>query len=150
MSGPKGRDNQNFLDRYGQALVDNLQDVGKGVELIAQGQVSKGLDRGLQGGLGLYTYGASNVVTGGSSTTNERANQIADDKRAAAEVKNTQDIAVAANEDRLTKIKDRLSEEIRLRQKTPGRSQTLLTSSLTPSGTNTNTLLTAATSGVKR
>lgn len=60
-------------------------------------------------------------------------------------VDNTQALMLTAAEqaDKRKRIQTQLEEMIRLRQQAPGRSQTLLTSQLTPSSTNNQTLLTS-------
>jgi hypothetical protein len=50
----------------------------------------------------------------------------------------------AAEGARRAKIRTQLEESVRLRQRSPGRAATLLTSNLSPSGANNNTLLTSA------
>ncbi len=149
MTAPPKRDNQNFLDSFGAGLSDSAKDVANGVSLIAQGQVSRGIESAVQGNMGLATAGTSNLLFSGPAAAKKKG-EITADLAAQTLATNTADQAAAAEADRMNKVKTRLAEEIRLRQKTPGRQQTLLTSQVTPSATNTNSLLTTAATGSKR
>jgi hypothetical protein len=86
---------------------------------------------------------ASRVTSGGlvdlPTTQSEKAKA---EKKAAGLANEAVEMAAAEERKRLKSIEVRLQEEIRLRQKSPGKSQTLLTPAYAPNSQTTGTLLT--------
>ncbi len=135
------------IDQVKKSVESGVADVGKGLEQIAQGNVEQGL---LNTTVGQFnaTGGGSLLAAGGKGikgqTMEENAAKANADYEEATAASDARDAATAKETDRTTKIKNRLNEEIKLRQRQPGRAQTLLTTGMTPSASQTNTLLTSA------
>lgn len=149
MGGPKSADiltqvesipgSNLFLAPYNilpKGMKNSAKDVIGGAEDILKGKMSKGLSSMVAGNVGLLTMGLSQDVLPGRTLLAEKAG--AGGEQPAAPVEDPEKAA------RLLRIQNRLSEEIRLRQKTPGKAQTLLTTTLTPTSQSTGTLLTGA------
>lgn len=136
MGAPKGGD---FVGEIGKNIEYSAKDIVGGAEDVLKGNVSSGLSSMLAGNLGLNTMGISQVLLPGKTALTAKAKAAEDAKE--------QDRINSINmerEARLNRITTRLNEEIKLRQKAPGKAQTLLTSTLTPNSQMTGTLLTGA------
>jgi hypothetical protein len=120
-----------------QNIEYSLSDTGKAFDSLLHGNIGDAVKT--QFGAAAVLGSAGLLTSDGPSAT--RATEVAA-KDAAANNKSLTDQAAEAN--RLQQIQTRLQEEIALRQKSPGRNQTLLTSNLVPSATNPQTLLTSA------
>lgn len=127
-----------------QKLEDTAENVGRdlgtGIESIGQGNIGQGIDDIGAAHINAFTIGqAEKMGIKGRSALTREANAAAEG--AAADARSMSDMKGA---DRLTRIANRLNEAVRLRQKQPGKAQTLLTSQTPPSAENPNTLLTTA------
>lgn len=130
----------NEIDKIGKNLEYAGRDIGTGITQIARGDVSKGAKNLAAGYSTALTYGIDTPLTiRGQARTEAAASAAAKDRALTAEAAD-----MAKETDRRGRIATRLKEEIRLRQKQPGREQTLLTSTLTPNSQFTGTLLTGA------
>lgn len=135
------------IDRAKETLQNGIADISLGAQQLKEGNVEKGLTNL---GVGQFnTLGGGYILAAGGAPIK---GETALTKQAQAEA--NQATADAANytatqeASRQQKIKDRLSAEIGLRQKAPGKAQTLLTSTLTPNGVNNNSLLTSTLTGM--
>lgn len=130
----------NEIDKIGKNLEYAGRDAGKGLEQIGQGNVSAGVRNLASAYTTASNFGVDTPLTlRGQARTEAAASAAAKDKALTAEAAD-----MAKETDRRGRIATRLKEEIRLRQKQPGREQTLLTSTLTPNSQFTGTLLTGA------
>lgn len=134
MAGPKGP-----VATVKSGLSNSADDILTGVKQVASGRVEQGLTNYGAGILGTMSLGATQKYLPGETATTNAANDAA-----AAAATDTTLVKASEDQAKLDKINNRLKEEVRLRQKAPGKAQTLLTSTLTPNGTNTGTLLTGA------
>ncbi len=133
MSSPGG--GGGVLNNLYQNLEYGLRDVGKGVGQIASGNVGGGIGTTL-GGAYAAAFNTGTIAKGSGFNEAGQAeantlNQIDASGQAAFETRRRQE-----------GVNLLLDELIRMRTKTPGRSQTLLTSGITPNSTYTNSLLT--------
>lgn len=135
------------IERAKETFQSGFADISLGAQQLKEGNVEKGVTNlavgqfNAIGGGGLLAAGGA-PIKGETALTKQakaEADQVATD---AANYTATQEAS------RQQKIKDRLSAEIGLRQKAPGKAQTLLTSTLTPNGTNNNSLLTSTLTGM--
>ncbi len=118
-------------------------DVRLGFEQVGQGNIERGLNNILAGQSNLLTAGAHERAKFGFQGETMIKQNDAKDKEQQAQ--DAIDFANATEAMRKDKIITGLNEAVKLRKKTPGRSQTLLTSLNTPTENNTNSLLTQTT-----
>lgn len=137
----------NPIKRATQYLQDAANDIGKGTDKMLTGRFDEGATQFGQG----FIAGANPAgafipsLSMGSTTAAER--EARDAAKLQYDEARTLDRKVEGA--RRQRIIDRLSAEIALRQKAPGKNQTLLTQNLmtptvTPSALSTGTLLTSA------
>lgn len=134
MGGPKGP-----VKTIKEGLSNSADDILTSANQVGSGQVEQGLTNYGAGILGLMSTGFSQKYLPGETATTNAAKDAA-----AAAATDTTLVKASADQAKLDKINNRLKEEVRLRQKSPGKAQTLLTSTLTPNSTNTGTILTGA------
>lgn len=133
MGSPK-KNPGNFVENIGASINRGVQDYGKGLEQVVQGNVGKGLNNMLAGTAGIGSVGMSEKIGLVGQTTQEINAQT----QAAEEQQVIKDQAVATEDARLKAIQTSIEEQVNTRLRTPGRSQTLLGSgTLNPTGNNT-------------
>jgi hypothetical protein len=113
----------NIVGDVGAGLNRAVNDLGKGAQQIAKGDVERGLSNMVAGNVNLYTYGLAEKIGVKGQTGMEEDAKIA----AEQDAKDAQDMANAKEGARKDAIRKRLDAEVSVRMKAPGRSQTLLT-----------------------
>jgi hypothetical protein len=113
----------NVVGNIGASLNRAVNDLGKGAQQIAKGDVERGLSNVVAGQANLYTYGMAEKIGVKGETGMEEDAKIA----AEADAKDALDTANAKEGARKDAIRKRLDAEVSVRMKSPGRSQTLLT-----------------------
>lgn len=119
------------------SITRGLRGMAQGAGDVAQGRVGLGVGKMFGGYLNTVTGGATEGLLPGE----DKQLMMAEDAQAEAEAQYNADVA-AREAARRKRIETRVSQEVALRKRQPGRSQTLLTStpganSLFPSGNNT-------------
>ena len=125
-------------------------DIGRGATGIIQNVATLGMRGGnIQDSLRNIVAGQTNLMSLGATeklgVMGDTGKEVMSFEQQKAERQAKLEAEQAVEADRRQKIMTRLEEEIKLRQRQPGKSATLLTSTLTPNGQNTNTLLTSVT-----
>ncbi len=115
----------------------------QGLQDSARDLTSGDIERAAYGSINLATYGTARMAGMKSQTELERDAKTAADAEAADEA----NLTALTKQAKLDKIRNRLDAEVKLRQKSPGRQQTLLTSLLEPSKTNPQTALITTMNG---
>ena len=131
-----------------KSLQDTGNDINDTLDAVRNGN-SGGFAKGLVGLQGASSSAFGAVPAGNFLNLKSPSGQLADANAAKDQAmydQNTMNDQLTA--DRVNKVTTRLNEAVKLRQKQPGRAQTLLTSTLTgPNSGNPDTLLTSVSKG---
>lgn len=125
-----------------QGVTDSLNDIGTGVHQVLQGNVADGVSNYVAGTVGAVTGGLTQQILPGQTRTNRQNTEQAN-----ADVQASTDATNMKEQLRQTGIATQIEAMAKSKKRAPGRAQTLLTSPLTPSPTNNNTILTKAAGG---
>lgn len=127
MTSPKALGND-----ISTGVKNSVGDVSTGAKQIAKGDLNNGVGNLAAGYAGLNSAGLSQTFFPGETALTKKANAAA-----AQTAQDAADQVAAKKQNQLDQINTQIDETAKFRLLTPGRSQTILTTGLQPSGGST-------------